>query len=93
MRRFTVVLIPDPESGVFTVQVPALPECVTQGDTVDEALENARDVIRLTLESRAAHGESIPTEPDSVLVQVAAVAVETDDLTGHARARGAATAG
>ena len=93
MRRFTVVLIPDPESSVITVQVPALPECVTQGDTVDEALEHARDVIRLTLESRAAHGEPIPTEPDTVLVQVAAVAVETDDLVGQVGGRSSATAG
>ena len=80
MRRYTVVLIPDPDTGVYTVQVPALPECVTQGDTVEDALESARDVIRLTLESRIAHGEPIPVEPDAVLVQVAAVAVDLDGL-------------
>lgn len=78
MRRYTVVLIPDPDTRVYTVQVPALPECVTQGDTIEAALENARDVIRLTLESRIAHGEPIPEEPEAVLVQVAAVEVEVD---------------
>ena len=76
MRRYPVVLIPDPETGVLAVQVPALPECVTEGDTVEEALDRARDVIRLTLESRLAHGEPIPEERDAVLVQVAAVEVE-----------------
>jgi antitoxin HicB len=87
MRRFTVLLIPDPDSGVYTVQVPALPECVTQGDTVEAALESARDVIRLTLESRLAHGEPLPVEADTVLVQVASVAVDADDLTVSASAR------
>ncbi len=76
MHRYTVVLIPDPESGVFTVQVPAFPECVTQGETVEEALEMARDVIRLTVESRLAHGESSPVERDAVIIQVAAVEVD-----------------
>jgi antitoxin HicB len=76
MQRYTVVLIPDPESGVYTVQVPAFPECVTQGETVEEALEMARDVIRLTVESRLAHGEPIPVERDAVVVQVAAVEVD-----------------
>ncbi len=76
MRRYTVLLIPDLDTGVYTVQVPALPECVTEGDTVQEALERARDVIRLTLESRLAHGEPIPEERDAVLVQVAAVEVD-----------------
>ena len=50
-------------------------ECVTEGDTVEEALENARDVIRLVLESRAAHGEPIPDEKTPVEIQTAAVDV------------------
>jgi antitoxin HicB len=57
-----VVLIPDAEDGGFIVQVPALPGCVTEGDTADAALATARDVIRLYLEDRAAHGEPIPEE-------------------------------
>ncbi len=80
MRRYTVVLIPDPETGVYTVQVPSLPECVTEGGTVEEALDRARDVIRLTLESRLAHGESLPEERDAVVVQVAAVEVDVPTL-------------
>lgn len=46
--RFAVLLEPDEEGG-FTVLVPSLPGVVTQGETVDEALENARDAIGLTL--------------------------------------------
>jgi predicted RNase H-like HicB family nuclease len=46
--RFAVVLEPD-EDGGFTALVPSLPGVVTQGETVEEALENARDAIALTL--------------------------------------------
>jgi predicted RNase H-like HicB family nuclease len=46
--RFAVLLEPD-ELGGFTVLVPSLAGVVTQGETVDEALENARDAIALTL--------------------------------------------
>ncbi len=85
MRRYTVVLIPDPETGVYTVYVPTLPECVTEGATIEEALERARDVIRLTLESRLAHGEPIPEERDAVVVQVAAVDVDLGAVMPAAR--------
>ena len=46
--RYKVVLEPDESSG-FTVLVPSLPGVVTQGETIQEALENARDAIALTL--------------------------------------------
>ena len=49
-RRYTVVLVPDPEDGGYTVTVPMLPGCVTEGDTVEEALDMARNAIRLYLE-------------------------------------------
>ena len=42
--------------------VPLLPGCVTFGATVDEAIEHARDAIRLYLEDAAAHDEEIPQE-------------------------------
>jgi antitoxin HicB len=61
VRRYSVVLQPEPE-GAFTVTVPVLPGCITVGDTVEEALANARDAIQLFLESLAAHGEDIPEE-------------------------------
>ena len=37
MRRYTVVLIPDLEDGGYVVTVPALPGCVTEGGTFQEA--------------------------------------------------------
>jgi antitoxin HicB len=48
--RYAVVLTPDPESGGFTVAVPALAGVFTHGDTIDEALAMARDAIACFLE-------------------------------------------
>jgi predicted RNase H-like HicB family nuclease len=47
--KFNVVLEPDEEKG-FNVIVPALDGCFTQGDTEEEALENAKEAILCYLE-------------------------------------------
>ena len=62
MARYTVVLLPEPEEGGFSVLVPALPGCLTQGETVDEALINAREAIGLHLRALARDGDPIPEE-------------------------------
>jgi antitoxin HicB len=49
MKTFTVVMTPDHESGGFTVTVPALPGCITDGQTIDEAIERAQEAITLYL--------------------------------------------
>lgn len=72
-RRFTVLLEPDREAGGFVVKVPALPGCVTQGETVDEALANAREAIELVLKDMAERGETV--SDDQVIVVEVEVAV------------------
>jgi len=42
---FKVVVTPDPEDGGFIVSCPALPGCHSEGETLEEALENIRDAI------------------------------------------------
>ncbi len=49
MARYTVLLTPDLESSGFTVTVPALPGCVTDGETVEDALTRASEAISLYL--------------------------------------------
>ena len=56
-----VLLIPD-EDGGYTVEVPSLPGCISQGDTLEEALANIREAIELYIESLVAHGERIPED-------------------------------
>lgn len=44
-----VILEPSEEGG-FTVRVPSLPGCISEGDTRDEALANIREALQLYLE-------------------------------------------
>jgi antitoxin HicB len=74
MRRYTVVLIPEPDEGGYSVTIPALPGLFTQGDTREEALVAAREAIEFHLESLAAEGEAIPDE-GTVVVEHVEVAV------------------
>jgi predicted RNase H-like HicB family nuclease len=48
--KLKVVLSPEPEGG-FSVAVPALPGCFSQGDTEEEALANAREAAGAWLEA------------------------------------------
>jgi predicted RNase H-like HicB family nuclease len=66
LRTYRVVLEwddEDPENPGWVVTVPALPGCFTQGDTVDQALERAREAIEVHIAGLRADGEPIP-EPD-----------------------------
>jgi predicted RNase H-like HicB family nuclease len=47
--KFKVVLEPSDEGG-YTVYVPSLPGCISEGDTLEGALQNTREAIELYLE-------------------------------------------
>jgi predicted RNase H-like HicB family nuclease len=47
--KLKVVLEPS-EDGGYTVYVPSLPGCISEGDTIEEALANIREAIELYLE-------------------------------------------
>jgi predicted RNase H-like HicB family nuclease len=50
MHEFDVVLMED-ETGGYVALVPALPGCHTQGDTLEETLENVKEAIDLYMET------------------------------------------
>lgn len=65
-----VVLIPD-EGGGYVVEVPSLPGCYSQGETIDEALENIREAIELHIEDMIEAGEEVPDDvPTAVEVRM-----------------------
>jgi predicted RNase H-like HicB family nuclease len=73
---YQIHLIAEAEGG-YTVLVPLLPGCVSYGETIEQATENAREAIELHLENLAAHRQRIPAGQESVpvfttLVQVTA---------------------
>jgi antitoxin HicB len=72
---YTVLLDPDPDSGTWTVTVPALPGVVTQGSSVEDAIVQATEAIQVHIEGLLADGEPVPEEherPQMVTVRVAA---------------------
>ncbi len=64
------VLIEQDEDGIFVATVPALPGCVADGPTRDEALRSVKDAIALYIESLEAHGDPIPPPITEELVEV-----------------------
>jgi len=64
------VTIDRDEDGVFVVECPSIPGCVSQGKTKEEALENIRDAIRLCLQVRAEKG--LPLTIETKQIEVAA---------------------
>jgi predicted RNase H-like HicB family nuclease len=56
-----VILIPD-ETGGYVVEVPSLPGCYGEGETVEEALANIQQAIALHIEDMIASGEVVPDE-------------------------------
>ena len=64
------VTIDRDEDGVWVVECPSIPGCVSQGKTKDEALENIKEAIALCLEVRAEKG--LPLTIETRQVEVAA---------------------
>lgn len=65
--KYTVIFEPAPEGG-YVVSVPALPGCLTQGETFEEAQEMIKDAMKGYLASLKEHGEEIPREKEEIVV-------------------------
>lgn len=74
-HRYTILLHPDEEQGGYTVTVPSLPGCITEGDTLEEAIAMAKEAIQLYIETLIADGEHVPEEHEhtqALVINVAA---------------------
>lgn len=67
--KFNVTIDRD-EDGAWVVECPAIPGCVSQGATKEEALDNIKEAIALCLEVRAERG--LPLTIETRQVEVAA---------------------
>ncbi|WP_420264207.1 type II toxin-antitoxin system HicB family antitoxin [Candidatus Magnetominusculus dajiuhuensis] len=66
--KFNIILEPEDESG-FSVTVPALDGCFTQGDTEEQAVENAKEAIHAYIEGLEKLNQ-IKSRPDAILKEV-----------------------
>lgn len=70
-REYEVILQPEAEGG-YSVYVPQLPGCVSQGETRVEALAMIKEAIELFIESLEADGEPVPEPVEYERVSIAA---------------------
>lgn len=59
IARIPLLLEPQPEGG-YTVTSPLLPELITEGDTLSEAMANAEDAFAVVLEIYEDEGRPLP---------------------------------
>ena len=71
--KFAVTMYRD-EDGVYVVDCPSVPGCMSEGATAEAALENIKDAIRLCLEVRREDGLplTVPVESYEVELPVSA---------------------
>jgi predicted RNase H-like HicB family nuclease len=70
--NYTILVHPAEEGGYWT-EVPALPGCFSQGDTVEEAIEYTRDAIELFTEALREDGVQV-TGDDGFLIAHVSIA-------------------
>ena len=68
-KDYKITIWPETD-GTYTVIVPSLPGCLTFGDTIEEALEMAKEAIEAYIESLAARGKDMPVEEDQIEVTI-----------------------
>lgn len=69
LYKFTVVF-ERAEEGGYLVRVPALPGCMTQGETFEEAERMAKDAIKAYCASLKKHKEPIPKEAHEIIESI-----------------------
>lgn len=67
LKRYYKVLFEPQEEGGYTVTVPSLPGCISEGDTYEEALTNIKDAMALYIDSLEDDGLPIPEENHLIL--------------------------
>jgi predicted RNase H-like HicB family nuclease len=72
MLSYKVVLEPAEEGG-YTVYVPSLPGCISEGDTYDAALKSIREAIEGWIKVSREFGDEIP--PSDVIIDTVQVSV------------------
>lgn len=65
MPHFKILLQPAKEGG-YTMSVPALPGCITEGETIDEAITMAREAIELYVQELKERGETVPDDNNTL---------------------------
>ena len=63
--KYTVVLEKD-EDGIYVATVPALPGCISEGHTVEDALTNIKEAIQGFIDDMKSDGEPVPGDVEII---------------------------
>jgi len=66
--QYTAIFEPDIEVGGYTVTIPSLPGCISEGDTFEQALKNIEEAASLYLEVMRTKKEEILREEKGVII-------------------------
>ncbi len=69
MNEYTIIIHPAEEGG-FWVEVPTLPGCFSQGESIEEAMNNIREAIELHIECLKEEDEPVPVESDLIISRI-----------------------
>lgn len=57
---FHISTLPDEEGGGYLIEFPDLPGCISDGETIDEAIANGKDALFCWIETGKQYGDGIP---------------------------------
>ena len=66
--QYTAVFEPDEKAGGFTVTIPVLPGCISEGDTFEGAVEGIKEAASLYIEVMEQKKAEIPLETRGVVI-------------------------
>jgi antitoxin HicB len=66
--QYTAVFEPDEKAGGFTVTIPSLPGCISEGDTFEEALKNIKEAASLYLETMKKNNRIVPKQESGIVI-------------------------
>lgn len=64
------VLVYKAEEGGYWAEVPALPGCYSQGETVEETMKNVKEAVEAHIMALKEEEEKVPTEEDFIIARV-----------------------
>ena len=73
--QYTAVFEPDEKLGGFTVTIPSLPGCVSEGGTFEESLKNIKEAAALYIEVMRNKNFDVPREEKGVVIAPVEVVV------------------
>ena len=63
---FNISILPAEEGGGYLIEFPDLPGCISDGETIDEAIANGKDAMLCWIETAKQHGDEVPQPSSSV---------------------------